>query len=52
MMEVPELSADMPDRWPYTVVSGMMLVRTLQRAQSEVAETSVPGTVGGTTVAP
>jgi len=52
MMEVPELSADMPDRWPYTVVSGMMLVRTLQRAQTEAAATSVPGGAAGTTVAP
>jgi cell division protein FtsB len=52
MMEVPDLSADMPDRWPYTVVSGMMLVRTLQRAQSEVAATSVPGASAGSTVAP
>jgi len=52
MMEVPQLSADMPDRWPYTVVSGMMLVRTLQRAQSEVAATSVPVAATDGTVAP
>jgi hypothetical protein len=32
-MEAPELSATFPERWPYTIVSTMMLVRTLQATQ-------------------
>jgi len=33
LMEAPELSATFPERWPYTIVSTMMLVRTLQATQ-------------------
>jgi cell division protein FtsB len=33
LMEAPELSAAFPERWPYTIVSTMMLVRTLQATE-------------------
>jgi hypothetical protein len=33
LMEAPELSATFPERWPYTIVSTMMLVRTLQATE-------------------
>ncbi len=33
LMEAPELSANFPERWPYTIVSTMMLVRTLQATE-------------------
>jgi cell division protein FtsB len=33
LMEAPELSASFPERWPYTIVSTMMLVRTLQATE-------------------
>jgi len=52
LMEVPELSADMPNRWPYTVISSMMLVRTLQRAQLDVVDSSLPGAPSESSVAP
>lgn len=33
MMDLPALSAELPDRWPYTIVSTIMLVRSLEAAQ-------------------
>lgn len=33
LMEAPDLSAAFPERWPYTIVSSMMLVRTLQATE-------------------
>jgi hypothetical protein len=36
LMEAPKLSAEFPARWPYSVVSSMMLVRTLQETQRAV----------------
>jgi hypothetical protein len=35
-MEAPKLSAAFPERWPYTIVSSMMLVRTLQETERQV----------------
>jgi hypothetical protein len=40
LMEAPELSATFPERWPYTIVSTMMLVRTLQ-ATEEAARNQI-----------
>ena len=40
LMEAPELSASFPERWPYTIVSTMMLVRTLQ-ATEEAARNEI-----------
>jgi cell division protein FtsB len=36
LMEAPKLSASFPERWPYTIVSSMMLVRTLQETERQV----------------
>ncbi len=33
MMDTPALSTTLPERWPYTIVSTMMFVKTLQAAQ-------------------
>jgi hypothetical protein len=33
MMEMPALSTALPERWPYTIVSTMLLVRSLESAK-------------------
>lgn len=35
MMDLPALSTTMPERWPYTIVSTILLVRTLDVAAKE-----------------
>ena len=32
MMDIPALSATLPERWPYTLVSGALIVRTIEVA--------------------
>ena len=33
MMDMPALSTTLPERWPYTIVSTMLLVRSLESAK-------------------
>ncbi|MFM8868374.1 MAG: hypothetical protein ACKOFZ_08870 [Ilumatobacteraceae bacterium] len=33
MMDIPALSATLPERWPYTLVSGALVVRTIEVAE-------------------
>jgi hypothetical protein len=33
MMEMPAMSTALPERWPYTIVSTMLLVRSLESAK-------------------
>jgi hypothetical protein len=33
MMDMPALSTALPERWPYTIVSTMLLVRSLESAK-------------------
>jgi hypothetical protein len=33
MMDLPALSTTLPERWPYTIVSTMLLVRSLESAK-------------------
>ena len=44
MMDIPALSATLPERWPYTLVSGALIVRTIEvadrRAKGVVLETA------------
>ncbi len=47
LMAAPELSAAFPERWPYTIVSSMMLVRTLQ-----ATERAIQGEITLTPLAP
>ena len=35
MMDTPALSTTLPERWPYTIVSTMMFVKTLEAAQQD-----------------
>ena len=35
MMDLPALSTTMPERWPYTVVSTILMLRTLDVAAQE-----------------
>ena len=35
MMETPALSTTLPERWPYTIVSTMMFVKTLEAAEQD-----------------
>jgi len=41
MMDIPALSATLPERWPYTMVSGALVVRTIEvadrRAKGEIS---------------
>ena len=35
MMDTPALSTTLPERWPYTIVSTMMFVKTLEAAEQD-----------------
>jgi len=35
MMDTPALSTTLPERWPYTIVSTMMFVKTLEAAKQD-----------------
>lgn len=37
LMDLPAMSTVLPERWPYTVISNILLVRTLDTAQRAVA---------------
>ena len=39
MMDTPALSTTLPERWPYTIVSTMMFVKTLEAAQQDAKGT-------------
>ncbi|TSA51445.1 MAG: hypothetical protein D4R44_07905 [Actinobacteria bacterium] len=39
MMDMPALSTMLPERWPYTIVSTMMFVKTLEAAQADAKGT-------------
>jgi hypothetical protein len=35
MMDTPALSTTLPERWPYTIISTMMFVKTLEAAEQD-----------------
>jgi hypothetical protein len=39
MMDTPALSTTLPERWPYTIISTMMFVKTLEAAEQDAKGT-------------